>query len=118
MYELIISEKPQAAQKIAEALADNGAKKLKEKGVNYYSLTHEGKQIRVASAVGHLYGLGEKGGESWEYPVFETEWKPIYQTNKAAAFTKDYVKALEVLGKDANEFTVASDFDIEGEVIG
>ena len=118
MYELIVSEKPQAAQKIAEALADKAPKKLKEKGVNYFSLTHEGKQIRVASAVGHLYGLGEKGGESWEYPVFETEWKPIYKTNKEARYTKDYVDALIALGKDASEVTVASDFDIEGEVIG
>ncbi len=117
-YELIISEKPQAAEKIAKALADSTPKKVRDGKVNYFVLTNDGKDIRVASAVGHLYGLGEKGGESWTYPVFDTEWKPIYKTNKAAAFTKDYVKALENLGKDADEITIASDFDIEGEVIG
>ncbi len=118
MYELIISEKPQAAQKIAMALADNTPLKLREKGVNYYSLTHNGKQIRVGCAVGHLYSLSEKGGESWKYPVFETEWKPTYKLSKALAYTKDYVNVLIALGKDAKEVTVASDFDVEGEVIG
>jgi len=117
MFELIISEKPQAAEKIAKALADTTPKKIRD-GVNYFSLTHKGKEIRVASAVGHLFILGEKGGESWKYPVFETEWKPIYKVNKSAGYTKDYIKLLEKLGKDANEVTVAADFDIEGEVIG
>ncbi len=115
-YELIISEKPQAAQKIAEALGS--AKKLKESGVNYYQVTRNGKNILVASAVGHLYGLGEKGGESWTYPVFDTEWKATWKTSKELAYTKDYIKCLETLGKNADEVTVASDFDIEGEVIG
>ena len=84
-YELIISEKPQAAQKIAEALGS--AQKLREGGVNYYQVTRNGKNILVASAVGHLYGLGEKGGESWTYPVFETEWKPTWKTSKAVSYT-------------------------------
>jgi len=118
MYELIISEKPQAAEKIAKALAEGEMKKVRDDKVNYFALTRNGKDIRVASAVGHLYGLGEKGGESWTYPIFETEWKPIYKTNKMASFTKDYIKTLEKLGKEASEITVASDYDIEGEVIG
>ena len=116
-YELIISEKPQAAEKIATALADTKPVKTRNK-VNWFNLTHKGKNIVVASAVGHLYGLGEKGGESWKYPVFETEWKPTYKTNKAARYTKDYLDALIQLGKNANEVTIASDFDVEGEVIG
>ncbi|MCA9459248.1 MAG: topoisomerase DNA-binding C4 zinc finger domain-containing protein [Nanoarchaeota archaeon] len=118
MYELIISEKPQAAAKIATALADKAPAKHREFNVNYFALTHKGKQIRVASAVGHLYILGEKGGESWKYPVFDTEWKPIYKVNKAAKYTADYIKLLTKLGNEANEVTVASDYDIEGEVIG
>ena len=117
-YELIVSEKPQAAQKIAAALGDSAPKKKRTHNVNYFEITHEGKPIVVASAVGHLYGLGEKGGESWEYPVFETEWKPTYKISKAADYTKDYIKVLEELGADADEVTIASDFDIEGEVIG
>lgn len=117
-YELIISEKPQAAEKIANALADKNVQKLREHNVNFFHLTHNGKEIYVASAVGHLYVLGEKGGESWKYPVFDTEWKPIYKVNKEANYTEDYIKVLTKLGKDASEVTVASDYDIEGEVIG
>ncbi|USN44329.1 MAG: topoisomerase DNA-binding C4 zinc finger domain-containing protein [Candidatus Woesearchaeota archaeon] len=115
-YELIISEKPQAAQKIAFALGS--AEKKRKNSVNYFSVKYKDKDIVVASAVGHLYGLGEKGGESWKYPVFDTEWKPTYKTQKAASYTKDYIKLLEELGKDADEVTIASDFDVEGEVIG
>lgn len=116
-YELIISEKPQAAEKIANSLTDTKVVKSREK-VNYFTLTRNGKKIIVASAVGHLYGLGEKGGESWEYPIFETEWKATYKTNKAAKYTKDYLDTLIKLGKDADQVTIASDYDIEGEVIG
>jgi len=118
MYELIISEKPQAAEKIAKALADGSPRKVRESGVNYFALKHKGKEIRIASAVGHLYILGEKGGESWKYPVFDTEWKPIFKVNKAAGYTADYIRAIMELGKNADEVTVAADFDIEGEVIG
>jgi len=117
-YELIISEKPQAAEKIAKALADSNAKKVKDLNVNYFVLTHNGKDIRVASAVGHLYGLGEKGGESWKYPVFETEWKPIYKNNKSALYTNKNIKLLEKLGKYIPFWDRQIDFDIEGEVIG
>ncbi len=118
MYELIISEKPQAAEKIAKALADGSPKKVRQNNVNFFSLTHKGKQIRVASAVGHLYILGEKDGESWEYPIFETEWKPIFKVSKEASYTADYIRTLTELGREADEVTVASDFDVEGEVIG
>ena len=117
-YELIISEKPQAAQKIAQSLSDTTPKKIRERKVNYYTLTHNGKNIVVASAVGHLYTLREKGGESWKYPVFETEWKPTYKVSKEAAYTKEYLQTLQELGEQAEEITLASDFDVEGEVIG
>ncbi|MEK6891784.1 MAG: DNA topoisomerase I [Nanoarchaeota archaeon] len=118
MYELIITEKPAAANKIAEALADGKAIKENYQGVPYYRLTHGKKDIVVACAVGHLYGLAEKVKKGWVYPVFDIEWKPISENSKRAAFTKKYLNAIKKLAKDANEFTVATDFDQEGEVIG
>ncbi|MCH8520038.1 MAG: topoisomerase DNA-binding C4 zinc finger domain-containing protein [Nanoarchaeota archaeon] len=117
VYELIISEKPQAAEKIAKALADSQPQKIRDK-VNYFQLTHKGKNIIVASAVGHLYGLAQREGNTWSYPQFDVEWRATYEGSKDLAYTKDYVKTLEKLGKDASEVTVACDFDIEGEVIG
>lgn len=117
-YELIITEKPNAAKKIADALADGKAIKNSINKVPYYQVTHGKKDIVVASAVGHLYSLAEKDKGKWTYPVFEVEWKPTSQVQKSAQFSSKYVTALKKLCKDADSFLVATDFDIEGEVIG
>ncbi len=58
--ELIITEKPSSAKKIAEALADTKPVVKKSKQVSSFHLTHNGKEIIITSAVGHLYGLVEK----------------------------------------------------------
>src|SRR3989338_10623207 len=74
-YELIICEKPQAAEKIATALATGRLRKMSDNKVSYYELEHAGKEIVVAAAVGNLFGLGEKEKKTWTYPVFSIEWK-------------------------------------------
>lgn len=117
MYELIITEKPQSAFKIATALAEGKPIKEDIKGVPYYKITRGKKDIIVACAVGHLYGLDEKE-KSWKFPVFDIEWQPAHETKKSAAFSKKYLDSIKKLCKEANEFTVATDFDIEGELIG
>ncbi|MEK6857051.1 MAG: DNA topoisomerase I, partial [Nanoarchaeota archaeon] len=116
--ELIITEKPAAAKKIAEALADGKAIKENIKGVPYYKISHNKKDILVGSAVGHLFGLAEKDKQGFSYPVFDIEWKPSFETNKEADFTKKYYDVLKKLAKQATSFTVACDYDVEGEVIG
>jgi len=118
MYELIITEKPNAAKRIAEALADGKAIKESHQGSPYYKLTHGKKDIVVACAVGHLYGLAEKEKKGWKFPVFDIEWKHIFETTKSSAFTKKYHSTIKKLTKNADEFTVATDYDQEGEVIG
>ncbi|MFQ5475240.1 MAG: DNA topoisomerase, partial [Candidatus Nanoarchaeia archaeon] len=117
-YELIVTEKPSAAKKIAEAL-DNG-KPVKEnnKGVPYYKVTHGNKDIIVTCAVGHLYSVAEKNKGKWTYPVFEIEWKAAGEARKDAAYSKKYLATIKKLSKEADEFTIATDYDIEGEVIG
>jgi len=118
-YELIICEKPSAAMKIANALADGKAVKKSDKGVSYYELSHKKKDIVVASAVGHLFSVAEKNkGKGFTYPVYNIEWKPSSEVNSSSSFSKKYVNMLKKLSKNANEFTVATDYDIEGEVIG
>ncbi|MEK6887057.1 MAG: DNA topoisomerase I, partial [Nanoarchaeota archaeon] len=117
-YELLIAEKPDAAKKIAEALADGKVIKQTDNGVPYYVLTHNRKDIVVGCAVGHLYSVAEKVKGKWTYPVFDIEWKESSETNKGASYTKKYVSVLKKLVKDANEFTVCTDLDIEGETIG
>lgn len=116
-YELILTEKPSQAKKIAESLADSKPLKKNEKGVPYYILTHKGKDIVVVSAVGHVYSLTEKK-KSYTYPSYDIHWVEAASVDKNAAYSKKYVDVIKTLAKDANEFTVATDFDVEGEVIG
>ncbi|MFH1505400.1 MAG: DNA topoisomerase I [archaeon] len=116
-YDLIITEKPSAANKIATALADGKAIRETKNKVAYYNITHKNKDIVVVSAVGHLYSLAEKE-KTFKYPRFDIEWKPSSEVNKLAVFSKKYLTVIKQLAKDADSFTVATDYDVEGEVIG
>ncbi len=118
MVELIITEKPAQAQKIATALADTKAIKTTKNKVSYYELKHKGKKILVGCAVGHLFGLAKSKNAKKGYPTFDIEWKPKYEIDKGAGYTKRYVKVLEQLSKKADKFIVATDYDVEGSVIG
>ena len=116
-YELIISEKPNAAKRIAEALADKTPKKQSVNKVPYYELEHNKKPVVVACAVGHLYTVAEKN-KSFTYPSFDLQWVPSSDVSKGSAFSKKYLLLIKRLAKKANLFTVACDYDTEGEVIG
>ncbi len=111
---LIITEKPQSAQKIAQALGS--ANKYSEDGVYFFELERNNKKIIVASAVGHLFNLNYKSGQKG-WPVFEIEWRPSFE-RESSAFTKKYYMMLKRLVKKAEEIIIATDYDIEGEVIG
>ena len=118
-YELIITEKPNAASKIAAALAEGKPIKKSEKGVPYYDITRGKKDIIVACAVGHLYTVAETTKKKgWTYPVFDIEWKEAAKERKDAAFSSKYLSVIKKLAKGADELTVATDYDVEGEVIG
>ncbi len=116
--ELIITEKPAACKKIADALADGKAIKENIQKVPYYKITHGKKDIIVACAVGHLYSLTQKEGKKWTFPVFDIEWRPASEIRRDAKFSKKYLNVIKKLAKEADEFTVATDYDTEGEVIG
>src|SRR3989338_8425587 len=117
-YALIITEKPQAALKIASALSNGKARKYSESGVPYYELERENKKIIVACAAGHLFTLAqEKTGNKKEWPAFNLKWEPNYKTKKND-WSKKYYSLLSKLCKNASEFIVSTDYDVEGEVIG
>jgi reverse gyrase len=116
-YVLVITEKPQAAEKIAAALGEGKDKKInKPGGVSYYELERGGKQIIVGNAVGHLFSVSQtiKGTG---YPIFDIGWFPNYEVRKND-FTRKYYSVIDKLAKGASEIVVATDFDVEGEVIG
>ena len=60
----------------------------------------------------------EEKGSSYTYPVFDIKWEPSYKVAKGLAYVKDYIDTISNLSKRADEFTVACDYDVEGEVIG
>ena len=113
-YELIITEKPQAALKIASALGNATKRDINK--VPYYEVDRQGKKIIVACAVGHLFTLKQMGPGS-VVPTFDIDWAPNYMVRKKD-FTKKYYSAMLKLAKNAGSLTVATDFDVEGEVIG
>jgi DNA topoisomerase-1 len=113
--ELIVAEKPRVAEKIAMAIGDDVKKKV-HNGISYYEGTSGGNEFVVAPAVGHVYTLIEKE-KSRGYPVFDIEWVPSYVASKEAAYTKPYVELLQKLGRKADVFVSACDYDIEGSTI-
>ncbi len=118
MSELIITEKPSTAKKIAEALSDGKPEKLVKNKVAYFEVEYDGKQITIVSAVGHLFGLAEIKKTGFTYPVFDIEWKPSFEVSKGAEFSKKYYDVIKKMAKGKEIVTVATDYDIEGEVIG
>ena len=113
-YELVITEKPQAAMKIAAALGKS--EKIDSRGAPYYEVSRKGKKIVVACAVGHLFTLKQNVTGS-SVPIFDIVWIPNYLARKKD-FTKKYYDTLLKLMKNASSLTVATDYDTEGEVIG
>ena len=121
-----MTEKPAAAKKIASALAESGVKSEKKNGVTVYYFSRGGHEIVVACAVGHLYNLegvmrdksGKKVKAKYTYPVMEVVWRPSYEVNKQSAFTKKYLTVIKRLAKEASSFVIATDYDVEGELIG
>ena len=118
-YTLIISEKPDAANRIAVALDDEGkTTRETDNDVPFFAAKNGDKEIIVASALGHLYTVaGTKKGE-WDYPVFDYQWAPRWMTEKGASKNRIWLKVLSKLAKNAEEFVDACDYDIEGSIIG
>ncbi|MBI5226725.1 DNA topoisomerase I [Candidatus Micrarchaeota archaeon] len=114
---LVISEKPSAARKIADALSGGKARTMGKGKVKYLEFVLEGQPVRVAAAVGHIYGLKQKvpGGA---YPVFDIEWAPSHEIQKGSDYTKDYLSVLKTLCKESDEVVNACDLDTEGSLIG
>lgn len=117
-YTMIITEKPDAAQRIASALDVHGkAKKVEDNGVPYY-IAKRDKEIIVVPAIGHLYTVAEEKSERNHYPVFMFKWLPRYVAEKGAKQIRTWLETITKLSKNADTFIDACDYDIEGSIIG
>jgi DNA topoisomerase-1 len=117
-YTLIITEKPDAASRIASALdVEEKAAKKTENGVPYYVAKRWG-DIVVVPALGHLYTVAAKKKGGRGYPVFDFRWVPLYLAERGAARIRTWLKVISKLAENADRFVDACDYDIEGSIIG
>jgi DNA topoisomerase-1 len=100
--------------KIASALGNPTQKNFNK--IFYYELERANKKIVVACAVGHLFTL-KQNNTGYQIPTFDITWIPNFLARKKD-FTKRYYDTILKLAKEASSLTVATDYDIEGEVIG
>jgi DNA topoisomerase-1 len=116
-YTLIVTEKPDAASRIAIALDEDGKpRKSVSNGVPYYHAYRNGN-IVVVPALGHLYTITSKQ-KVHSYPVFDYQWVPRYQAERGASRIRTWLKVIAQLAENAENFVDACDFDIEGSIIG
>ena len=97
-YTLIITEKPDAANRIATALDIEGkAKKIVDSGVPYYQAYRNGDLV-VVPALGHLYTVASKEKAKRDYPVFDYHWVPRYLAERGASKIRVWLKVIAKLG--------------------
>ena len=117
-YTLIVTEKPHAAKRIAEALDSQGKpKQFKENGLPYFVASRD-RELVVVPAIGHLYTIVHKSGTRSKYPVFNFKWTPRHLAEKNTKRIRYCIELFSKLSHDADSFVSACDYDIEGSLIG
>lgn len=115
---MIITEKPDAASRIAAALdVDGNGERTVDSGVPFYWVRRNGELV-VVPALGHLYTVAGKKGNQRGYPVFDYEWVPRYQAERNVSKIRVWLKVIAKLAENADAFVDACDYDIEGSLIG
>ncbi len=110
--ELIITEKDNAARRIAEILSDGSATLDRQNGVNVYRWGGR----RVVGLSGHVVGL--------DFPAEYENWRDAEPVELVDAplvtepTQESIVDTLEDLATRADEAVIATDYDREGELIG
>ncbi len=113
---LIIAEKPSVARKISSFLSNNRYRIIRfSKNIYYYYFNLEGKNVYVVPAIGHLFTLSDLD-KKYDYPTFNYRWVPSYFEDGIIA-KKYYIEMFSKF-KNENDIVIATDYDIEGELIG
>ena len=109
---LIVTEKDNAARRIAEILSDGSAETQRRNGVNVY----QWGSTRVVGLSGHVVGL--------DFPAEYENWRDVEPVELIDApvvtepTQENIVRTLEELARGADEVAIATDYDREGELIG
>src|SRR6056297_794538 len=110
--ELIITEKDNAARRIADILSGESAEAERKNGVNVYKWG--GK--RCIGLSGHVVGV--------DFPDEYSDWRDVEPVELIDADVEktptkeNIVRTLRLLARDADTVTIATDYDREGELIG
>ena len=110
--ELIVTEKENAARRIAEILSGGTAETERRNGVNVYRWG--GK--RCIGLSGHVVGV--------DFPPEYNDWRDVEPVELVDApivtepTQENIVAALRRLARDASRVIIATDYDREGELIG
>ena len=110
--ELIITEKENAARRIAEILSDGAADVDRHNGVAVYRWGG----TRVVGLSGHVVGL--------DFPPEYSDWRDVEPVELVDAEIRkeptqeNIVRTLRELAREADRVTIATDYDREGELIG
>jgi len=110
--ELIITEKDNAARRIADILSGGSAESDRVNGVNVYKWG--GK--RCIGLSGHVVGV--------DFPPEYSDWRDVEPVELISAdiekrpTQENIVAALRRLARNASRIVIATDYDREGELIG
>ncbi|MFP9191912.1 DNA topoisomerase I [Natronosalvus vescus] len=110
--ELIITEKDNAARRIADILSGESANATRENGVNVY----EWGGKRCVGLSGHVVGV--------DFPPEYSDWRDVEPVElvdasiEKTATKENIVATLRILSRQAELVTIATDYDREGELIG
>jgi len=110
--ELIVTEKDNAARRIAEILSGDTANAERRNGVNVYGWGG----TRVVGLSGHVVGV--------DFPPEYSEWRDVEPVELVDAeivkspTQENIVRTLRQLARDAEDVVIATDYDREGELIG
>jgi DNA topoisomerase-1 len=117
---LIVTEKPDAALHVAEALSrEKKPTKLSVEGVPFFEVFYNEERILVCSALGHLYAVAAEGEKTRsQYPVWDFTWKPKHLVERGQIRQEKWIRAISEVSKNADRFVNACDYDLEGSVIG
>ncbi|MFB3888592.1 MAG: DNA topoisomerase I [Candidatus Bathyarchaeia archaeon] len=117
-YALVITEKPDAANRIAIALDANGKpKRTMKNGVPIY-VAERDRTVVVVPALGHLYTVTDEAETRGQYPVFSLRWASLYEADRKDKRTRRWLKTITGLAVGADTFIDACDYDLEGSIIG
>jgi DNA topoisomerase-1 len=115
MRKLVISEKVNAAVRIATILSNGSLKRRNLNGVPIFHFKSGGDEVDVVGLRGHILKL--------DYPENLNNWHNVdpadlvYAVPEKRVVAKNIISTLKKLATESDQIIIATDYDREGELI-